>query len=216
MMRFLLIVGFSLMLLSTSAFAQKTVERYENGEKKYEGRTKNGLKVGTHTYWFTDGSKKREEKYDAQGKLILIREWNEDGELLSKENPEKVNELLRTQQFNQVQWTEVKGGVSINKVKGELVVEPIPGLNNMIVHYASYLADGTELDSSFRTKLPISIDLNIKKLIDGFQMGLAYFNQGDSGFIKVPAHLAYGVDGTTNVPPNSTLIFQVLVLKRGE
>ncbi|MFC2188336.1 FKBP-type peptidyl-prolyl cis-trans isomerase [Fulvivirgaceae bacterium LMO-SS25] len=216
MMRILLIFGFSLMLLSTTAFAQKTVERYENGEKKYQGRTKDGLKIGTHTYWFEDGSKKREEKYDVQGKLILLREWNQEGELLKKENPEKANELLRVQQFNQVQWTEVNGGVSINKVKGELALEPILGMNNMIIHYASYLEDGTELDSSFRTKSPISIDLNIKRLIDGFQMGLSYFHQGDSGFIKVPAHLAYGVDGTTNVPPNSILIFQVLVLRRSE
>lgn len=216
MMRLVLVLGLSLLFQPTVILAQKTLERYENGEKKYQGRTTNGLKVGKHSYWFEDGSKKREEKYDEKGKLILVKEWNEAGELIRDENPEKGLELIRAQQFSEIRWSEVGGGVGINKVKGEISLEPTVGMNNMIVHYATYLPDGTEIDSSFRTEKPIGIDLTRKQLIDGFQLGLTFFQQGDNGFIKVPAYLAYGEDGSTNVPPNSILIFQVYVLKRSE
>ena len=210
----ILLIVMGLLLQSGVVLAQRTVERYDNGEKKYQGRLTDGVKVGKHTYWYEDGSKMREEKYNDQGILIQLKEWNEEGELVTDENPEEGYELIRSQQFNQIKWTEVNGGIAISKVKGELYLEPILGLDNMILHYATYLLDGTEIDSSFRTEQPIGVNLDKKQLIDGFQRGLKFFEQGDNGFIKIPAHLAYGREGTSNVPPNSTLIFQVLILKR--
>lgn len=210
----ILLIVMGLLLQSGVVLAQRTVERYENGEKKYQGRLTDGVKVGKHTFWFEDGSKMREEKYNEQGILIQLKEWNEEGELVTDENPEEGYELIRSQQFNQIKWTEVNGGIAISKVKGELQLEPIPELDNMILHYATYLLDGTEIDSSFRTEQPIGVNLDKKQLIDGFQRGLKFFEQGDNGFIKIPAHLAYGREGTSNVPPNSTLIFQVIILKR--
>jgi len=209
-------LGLVLLLQSVPVHAQKTVERYENGEKKYQGRMTDGAKVGKHTFWFEDGSKKREEKYNSQGILIAVREWNESGELIKDENPEEGYKLVRSHQFMQIRWNEVNGGIAISKVKGELSLEPIPGRNNMIVHYATYLLDGTEIDSSFRTEQPIGVDLSKKQLIDGFQLGLKFFSEGDNGFLRIPAYLAYGREGTSNVPPNSTLIFQVLILKRSD
>lgn len=216
MLRFLIAFGFCLLFQSAEVYAQKTLERYENGKKKYQGRMINGTKVGTHTFWFEDGSKKRQEKYNGQGILILVKEWNEAGELIKDENPERGYELVRFQQFSQIQWTDVEGGIAISKVRGELSLVPISGLNKMVVHYATYLPDGIEIDSSFRTEQPITVDLDRLQLIEGFQLGLKFFEQGDNGFIKIPARLAYGTEGTFNVPPNSNLIFQVFVIKRSD
>ena len=54
---------FALTLCFQPAMAQKIVEKYANGEKKYQGRVKDELKVGTHTYWYENGEKQKEEKY---------------------------------------------------------------------------------------------------------------------------------------------------------
>ena len=106
------------------------------------------------------------------------------GELVKDESPEEGYELIRSQQFNQIKWTEVNGGIAIRKVKGELSLEPIQGLNNMILHYATYLLDGTEIDSSFRTEQPIGVNLDKKQLIDGFQRGLNSLNKEITVLLK--------------------------------
>ena len=212
----ILVIVMGLLLQSGVVLAQRTVERYENGEKKYQGRMNDGVKVGKHIFWFKDGSKMREEKYNEQGILIQLKEWNEQGELIKDENPEEGFETMRSLQFTKIKWAEVSGGrgVAISKVKGELHLEPILGSDRLILHYATYLLDGTEIESSFRAKRPIGVELSKNQFIEGFQIGLKFFEQGDNGFIKIPAHLAYGREGTSNVPPNSTLIFQVIILKR--
>lgn len=199
---------------TTPLFAQKTVEKYENGEKKYQGRMADGIKIGKHSFWYEDGSKKREEKYNDRGILIQLKEWNEKGELVTDENPEEKFEKIREDQFNSITWIEVKYNIGLSKVKGEIHTEPILEPSDMVLHYATYLENGKEIDSSFRTKKPIGINLKKSDLIDGFQEGLKYFEEGDNGFIKVPARMAYGSEGTNEVPPNAILIFQVYILKR--
>ena len=55
----ILLIVMGLLLQSGVVLAQRTVERYDNGEKKYQGRLTDGVKVGKHTYWYEDGSKMR-------------------------------------------------------------------------------------------------------------------------------------------------------------
>ncbi|MGW8122769.1 FKBP-type peptidyl-prolyl cis-trans isomerase [Roseivirga echinicomitans] len=203
-----------LSLQTTNAFAQRTVEKYENGQKKYQGRMLDGEKVGKHTFWYEDGSKKREEKYNQRGILIELKEWDEEGNTVTDENPEEKLEKIREDQFKAITWIEVKNNLGISKVKGEVFTEPILEPDDVILHYATYLLNGREIDSSFRTKKPIGINLKSSGMIDGFQEGLKYFQEGDNGFIRIPARMAYGSEGTREVPPNATLIFQVYILKR--
>lgn len=203
----LLIVGSSAPLV-----AQKTVERHENGKKKYQGRVKNGVKVGKHQFWYEDGQKQKEERYDGRGILVLIKEWNEQGELTREENPELGFEKIRSEQFGDFKWFLVRDGISYYKLKGRQVLKPIPGRTDMLLHYATYTMSGKEIDSSFRRRVPINVNLIKGNFIKGFLKALAYFEPGDNGYIRIPSELAYGREGTDNVPPNAVLVFQVRVI----
>ena len=202
--------------LSTSfeLSAQKTVEKYENGNKKYQGKKSDGVNVGKHIYWFENGKKQKEETYDNRGVMIRLREWNTEGELLKDENPEEGIERLRNKQFKGFKWIPVQQGIAYFKLKGnEEIFEPLRNRDGLTVQYATYLENGKELDSTFRKNEAITVDFLNNRLIQGFVEGLKYFEPGDNGYIRVPSYLAYGSEGSNGVPPDATLIFQVIVLQ---
>ncbi len=188
-------------------------ETYESGAKKYKGKLVGGTKVGKHTYWFEDGTKQKEEIYTNRGLLTRMKEWDEDGNLIRDEQPEKGLELLRRKMFKELFWDTDLNGVGIHKLKGNLAItSPITEREGIMVHYATYLENGKEVDSSYRIRVPLNINFRRENSIKGFLAGLKYFDVGDSGYIKVPANMAYGAAGGNGVPPDATIYFQVLVL----
>ncbi len=198
---------------TNNVLAQKVTERYENGKKKYQGKTKDGIKVGKHTFWFENGEKQREETYNDKGIHVRLKVWDETGNLIEDANPEEAFEKLRREQFKGFKWINGQNGIRYMKLKGRSdLYEPLTGRTDMTLHYATYLYSGRELDSSFRRKKPILLNLFRNNFIDGFIKGLGYFEKGDNGYIIVPPYLAYGEEGGRNVPPNSVLVFQVMVL----
>lgn len=208
------LIAFMGLAYSPLLHAQRTVERYENGNKKFQGREVKGVKLGKHTYWYEDGSKQKEEKYNERGILIHVREWDEEGNIVKDENPEEGFEKIRMEQFKNLLWNDTPSGIAFHKIIGNNdLMEPINNRTDLVIHYATFLTDGKEVDNSFRAKQPIKINLKKNDLIDGLIKGLMYFEEGDNGFIRVPPKLAYGDEGTQNVPPNSTLVFQVYILK---
>jgi len=46
-------------------------------------------------------------------------------------------------------------------------------------------------------------------LITGFAEGITYFKEGGSGQLLIPAHLAYGNNGTSGIPGGSVIIFDI-------
>lgn len=203
---------FTLTLCFQPAMAQKIVEKYANGEKKYQGRVKDELKVGTHTYWYENGEKRKEEKYNDLGALVRLREWDEQGELIKDERPEELLEQWREEQFQKMPWVNEEG-IGFYKLKGENLLQRKTSYQQLIIHYSTYLENGREVDDTFRKKVAMPIDMSSKALIEGFILGLSYFEPGDNGYIKIPSKLAYGSDGAQGVPPNATIYFHVIVLR---
>lgn len=79
------------------------------------------------------------------------------------------------------------------------------------VHYEGRLMDGTVFDSSKKRKQPAEFALN--QVIPGWTEGLQLMKEGAEYQFYIPAALAYGETGTQGIPPNSTLIFDVELLK---
>jgi len=52
------------------------------------------------------------------------------------------------------------------------------------------------------------------ELIPGFKEGILNMNYGDKMLLFIPAHLAYGEEGNTSVPPNTDLVFEVEIINR--
>lgn len=78
-------------------------------------------------------------------------------------------------------------------------------------HYEGRLINGNLFDSSYvRGK---SIEFNLGSVIPGWREGLTKMKEGGKAELYIPYHLAYGERGVGAIPPYSTLIFTVELLK---
>ena len=79
------------------------------------------------------------------------------------------------------------------------------------VHYRGTLTDGSEFDSSYRRKAPISFALN--QVIPCWTQGVQRMQVGGKAKLTCPATTAYGARGVPGlIPPDSVLIFEVELL----
>ena len=78
-------------------------------------------------------------------------------------------------------------------------------------NYRGTLIDGTEFDSSYKRNRPA--EFAVTKVIKGWTEALQLMKEGAKWELYIPANLAYGQRGTPNIPPNSTLIFEIELLE---
>ncbi|MFG1492942.1 FKBP-type peptidyl-prolyl cis-trans isomerase [Halobacteriovorax sp. ZH4_bin.1] len=80
------------------------------------------------------------------------------------------------------------------------------------VHYEGKLIDGTVFDSSFQRGQ--TIQFPVGGVIKGWTEALQLMKEGDSWELTIPSELAYGEHGAgAKIPPHSTLIFKVQLIK---
>ncbi len=77
------------------------------------------------------------------------------------------------------------------------------------VAYAGKLLDGSGFDSATKTN-PLTISLG--NTIPGWQVGIPKFKKNGKGTIYIPSGYGYGISGTSGIPGNSILIFDVELL----
>ncbi len=72
-------------------------------------------------------------------------------------------------------------------------------------NYKGWLIDGTVFDSG-------EYESYLYNAIAGWQEAIVKMNVGGKYIIYVPADLGYGEDGSGDIPPHSTLIFEIELL----
>lgn len=86
--------------------------------------------------------------------------------------------------------------------------------DKVTVHYKGTLLNGKQFDSSYDRGEPTSFGLN--QVIAGWTEGVALMKEGSKYRFFIPYNLAYGARGAgQDIPPYSTLIFEVELLKVG-
>lgn len=87
-----------------------------------------------------------------------------------------------------------------------------PGPNDVVtVHYTGRLIDGTVFDSSVERGEPATFAVG--QVIPGWVEGLQLMSEGAAWRLFIPSNLAYGPHGTGPIQPNSTLVFDVQLIK---
>lgn len=84
--------------------------------------------------------------------------------------------------------------------------------SEVTVHYTGKLLNGTVFDSSVNRGQPATFPLN--RVIPGWTEGVQLMKEGSKYEFFIPSDLAYGAQGVPNaIPPHSTLIFEVELIK---
>lgn len=85
--------------------------------------------------------------------------------------------------------------------------------STVTVHYVGTFVDGKEFDSSVRRGTPFSFKLGSGQVIQGWEQGVQGMKVGGKRILTVPPSLGYGPNDYGPIPGNSTLIFDIELLK---
>ena len=89
---------------------------------------------------------------------------------------------------------------------------PLPG-QTVTVHYTGLLENGNQFDSSVDRGQPFRFPLGQGRVIKGWDEAIALMSKGEKRTLIIPPQLAYGERGRPQIPPNSTLIFEVELIE---
>ena len=87
-----------------------------------------------------------------------------------------------------------------------------------VIHFVGWLSDngkkGKEFFNSYDRGKPVSFKLGTKKVLQGWNAGVAGMKVGGKRRLMIPSELGYGAKGVDDVvPPNANLIFDVELLE---
>lgn len=81
------------------------------------------------------------------------------------------------------------------------------------VHYVGRLKNGQKFDSSRDRGRPFTFVLGENQVIQGWEKGILKMREGGIRKLVIPPELGYGNQAVGPIPPNSTLYFEVELLK---
>ena len=110
--------------------------------------------------------------------------------------------------------------VSLFQVGGKLEIKdtkmgsgaPAKVGDTLLVHYTGKLTNGKVFDSS-KGDSPFMLVLGEGMVIEGWDKGLIGLKEGGKRTLRIPPSMGYGASGTEGIPPNSTLVFDVELVK---
>jgi FKBP-type peptidyl-prolyl cis-trans isomerase FklB len=156
-----------------------------------------------------EGAEMRVSEADAEralGALMTSRQAAADAQAL--QNLEAGLEFLE-ENAQREGVTVLPSGLQYEVIEAGEGAKPGP-TDTVTTHYEGRLIDGTVFDSSYERGEPASFPLN--RVIPGWTEALQLMPTGAKWRLYVPAGLAYGERPAGQIPPNSTLIFDVELL----
>lgn len=101
-----------------------------------------------------------------------------------------------------LRYTDIQEGTGASPKPGQTVT----------VHYTGTLESGKKFDSSYDRGQPADFRIGVGQVIKGWDEGLMTMKVGGKRRLVIPGRLGYPAGKPPDIPPNSTLIFDVELL----
>ncbi len=101
-----------------------------------------------------------------------------------------------------LKYLEIQAGTGSSPREGQQVT----------VHYIGKLQDGTIFENSYKQQKPLTFTLGDEAILKGWNEAILTMKKGGKRIVVIPPDLAYGNRRVRDIPPNSTLIFEIEVL----
>lgn len=122
-------------------------------------------------------------------------------------------------QFTNQKTTTIKQ-VDTEKLKLITIEDTKPGTGEEVksgdvvcIDYKGSLTDGSIFDESYKRGQPFVTQIGVGQVIQGWDYGIVGLKEGGKRKLTIPADLAYGSRATGSIPANSTLVFEVELVK---
>ncbi len=115
------------------------------------------------------------------------------------------------------EFKKTTSGIMYKTVKKGTGVKPLQG-ETVVVNYSGYLLTdgrkvGLKFDSSLDRHMPFSFKLGSRQVISGWEISLADMQVGETRIVILPSNHAYGSRATGKIPADSSLIFEITLIK---
>jgi FKBP-type peptidyl-prolyl cis-trans isomerase len=147
-----------------------------------------------------------------------IKEPENEADKHAKKNGQEIQKFLADSSFTDKAQQTPSGVYYIKTLENPSGVQPQTG-SQVYVHYQGRrLTDNFLFDQSSRANnRPLVFALNNGSVIAGFNEGIAALREGEKAKLLIPSSLGYGYANLQNLPPYTTLKFDVeLVAVRSE
>ena len=104
---------------------------------------------------------------------------------------------------------KTESGLAYKILEAGSDVKPLSDKDTVWVTYKGSLIDGTVFDENE------NMNFTLNRVVKGWAEGLKLIGEGGKAQLVIPGELAYGEYGTRGIAPNSTLQFDVELLKVG-
>lgn len=149
-------------------------------------------------------SLQKKADYEKEQKEMMEKQMKEMQVAKDKEQAD----LQKYLDENKIKTKPTESGLYYIEVKGGKAPQAAAG-KKVKVKYKGMLLDGTVFDSSEKHGQPFEFKLGGGEVIPGWDEGIAKMKVGGKAKLIVPSGLAYGSRGMGNIPPYSTLVFEV-------
>jgi len=98
-------------------------------------------------------------------------------------------------------------------IYSDSIGDPMQTEDIAVVTYSVFLLDSS-LVTTVRADLPKAFRIDRDDVISGLHEAAKLLSPGDSAILIVPSYLAYGLTGTTDIPSNMPLLYDIQVLDK--
>lgn len=137
--------------------------------------------------------------------LAMIKEQSSRNDSLRQQDADKLKKYLEARKISVSPTVSGLYVIIENEGNGDL---PVTG-NKVVINYNGKFLNGKTFDSSYEMGIPLEFKVGGHSVIKGLDEGVRLMKKGSKATLIIPSYLAYGEHTAGEIPPFTSLIFEV-------